>query len=99
MQRGAFIYPFTSLTFIPLDLHSLIEGLFAAGAGMITFGALLGKASPTQVVLLLLLEVPAYCANAHYLIDTVFGERGAQARCSKARDACCIFWRQSRCSH
>ena len=48
------------------------------------------------MVLLLLLEVPAYCANAHYLIDTVFGERGAQARCPNARDACCIFRKQSR---
>ena len=42
---------------IDLDLPLLIDAAFCAGAAMITFGAVLGKTSPTQLMLLLLIEV------------------------------------------
>eukprot|EP01025_Chloroclados_australasicus_P020963 TRINITY_DN2202_c0_g1_i4.p2 TRINITY_DN2202_c0_g1~~TRINITY_DN2202_c0_g1_i4.p2 ORF type:complete len:469 (-),score=41.20 TRINITY_DN2202_c0_g1_i4:411-1670(-) len=49
---------------VKVDLQLITEGAFCAGAGMITFGALLGKVSPTQLVWLLFLEVPIYAINA-----------------------------------
>ena len=42
---------------IELDLPLLIDAAFCAGAAMITFGAVLGKVSPTQLTWLLTLEV------------------------------------------
>jgi hypothetical protein len=80
LQHGLFDSKFDSFKCISISVESLIEGLFCAGAGMISFGALLGKASPTQVVLLLLLEVPLYSFNAEYLVDGIFGKLGAQVR-------------------
>jgi ammonia channel protein AmtB len=63
VQHGLFASSFESLQCIAVSIESLIQGLFCAGAGMISFGALLGKASPTQVILLLFLEVPIYSFN------------------------------------
>lgn len=45
------------LRIIQIDLPLLIDALFCAAAGMISFGALLGRVSPTQLTLVLLLEV------------------------------------------
>ena len=48
-----------------LDLPLLIDSAFAAGAAMITFGAVLGKVSPSQLMYLLILEVgDAPCSSA-----------------------------------
>lgn len=52
-------------SYIELDLPLLIDSAFAAGAAMISFGAVLGKTSPAQITWLLLLQVPLYAANAH----------------------------------
>jgi len=49
---------------ISLDLPLLIDSNFAAGAAMISFGALLGKVTPAQILWLLVLEVPIYTVNA-----------------------------------
>ena len=54
---------------IKIDLPLLINAAFCAGAAMITFGALIGKISPTQIIWLLALEVPIYAANAHLVAD------------------------------
>lgn len=78
MQHGAYDSKFDDYQFITISVESLIQGLFCAGAGMISFGALLGKASPTQLVLILLLEVPIYAFNAEYLVGGLFGKMGAQ---------------------
>lgn len=40
-----------------LDLPLMIDAAFCAGAAMITFGAVLGKVSPSQLMYLLVLEV------------------------------------------
>eukprot|EP00891_Asterochloris_glomerata_P004350 jgi/Astpho2/4350/Aster-08052 len=50
---------------IELDLPLLIDAAFCAGAAMVTFGAVLGKVSPTQLTWLLTLEVPLYAANTY----------------------------------
>jgi len=48
-----------------LDLPLMIDSAFCAGAAMITFGAILGKVSPTQLTYLLVLEV---CASLLYAV-------------------------------
>ncbi len=49
-----------------LDLPLMIDSAFCAGAAMITFGAILGKVSPTQLTYLLVLEVyPSLLYAAH----------------------------------
>ncbi len=54
-------------------MTSLIDGNFAAAALLITFGALIGKAGPLQLLLLALLEVIVYNANLHLLLKGAFG--------------------------
>ena len=46
-----------------LDIKSLINSDFAAGAVMISFGAVLGKASPLQLMLMAVFEVIFHAAN------------------------------------
>lgn len=48
---------------IMIDVTHLIRGLFAAGAVMISFGAVIGRASPTQLLVMSILEVVLYCLN------------------------------------
>ena len=70
-------------SYIELDLPLLIDSAFAAGAAMITFGAVLGKTSPAQITWLLLLQVPLYAANAHLATavrEYLRAPRGASAR-------------------
>lgn len=43
---------------IELDLPLLIDACFAAGAAMISFGAVLGRMTPSQITFLLVLQVP-----------------------------------------
>ncbi len=45
-------------TSIELDLPLLIDACFAAGAAMISFGAVLGRTTPSQITFLLVLQVP-----------------------------------------
>lgn len=51
--------------YIELDLPLLIDAAFAAGAAMISFGAVLGKVSPAQLTWMLVLQVPIYALNAY----------------------------------
>ena len=50
---------------ITLDIKSLIAGDFGAGAILISFGALLGKTTPLQMLLIVILELVFYAANEH----------------------------------
>jgi ammonium transporter Rh len=52
------------LGIVSIDLPLLIDAAFAAGAAMISFGAVLGKATPAQLLWLLALQVPLYAATA-----------------------------------
>ena len=56
-------------SFIELDLPLLIDSAFAAGAAMISFGAVLGKVTPAQIVWLLVLQVPIYAFNAYLVTE------------------------------
>ena len=46
-----------------LDIISLITGDFAAGAVLISFGAILGKASLSQLVVMVIFEILIYAIN------------------------------------
>lgn len=49
---------------VALDLPLLTDACFAAGAAMIAFGALLGKATPAQLLGVLAAQAPLYAATA-----------------------------------
>ena len=48
---------------ILIDIRTLINSLFAAGAVMISFGALIGRASPTQLMLMTVVESGLFHLN------------------------------------
>jgi len=48
---------------LDLDITSLIAGDFAAGAVMITFGAVLGKVSPLELIFIAIMEMVFYGFN------------------------------------
>ncbi|KAG1680979.1 hypothetical protein FOA52_009938 [Chlamydomonas sp. UWO 241] len=58
-------------TSIRVDLPLLINALFAAAAGMIAFGAVIGKTTPTQLIWLMVLLVPFYAINQYIVIDVI----------------------------
>merc|ERR1719253_1340834 len=53
---------------IHLDVPMLIEGDFAAAAVLITFGGLLGKVSPLQLVVVGMVEVVIYAINFELVV-------------------------------
>jgi len=57
---------------VPLDVPELVEGDFAAASVMITFGAILGKTSPLQLLIVGMIEVVFYGLNK-MLIEAVYG--------------------------
>lgn len=48
---------------ILVDLNTLLGADFTSAAVLISFGALIGKTTPTQLILLTLLEVPIFAVN------------------------------------
>ncbi|KAG7385776.1 hypothetical protein PHYBOEH_008902 [Phytophthora boehmeriae] len=54
-----------------IDVTTLINGDFAAGAVLITFGAVLGKITPTQLLWMTFFELIFYAINEYILIETL----------------------------
>ena len=50
---------------------SVMMGCFAAGAVLVTFGVLIGKVSPLQLLALTMIEVPIYFVNMHIGISII----------------------------
>eukprot|EP00611_Tribonema_gayanum_P002169 TRINITY_DN11586_c0_g1_i4.p1 TRINITY_DN11586_c0_g1~~TRINITY_DN11586_c0_g1_i4.p1 ORF type:complete len:500 (+),score=213.58 TRINITY_DN11586_c0_g1_i4:192-1691(+) len=53
---------------ITVDLPLLIDAAFCAGSAMIAFGAVIGKATPTQLLWMLFMQVPVYALNQHLVV-------------------------------
>lgn len=58
---------------IPLGMSTIIDAEFAAATLMISFGALIGRASPLQMMLVLLSEAFFYAFNKVFLVLGVIG--------------------------
>lgn len=56
---------------IGLDVGSAFSGDFAAATVLITYGGLLGKISPTQLLVICIIEVFFYALNAQILLNTL----------------------------
>merc|ERR1719284_2293922 len=53
---------------LTIDFMSLLNGNFAVAAVLISFGGLIGKVSPLQIVVVVMLELTFYCANKVYFL-------------------------------
>ncbi|XP_042232804.1 ammonium transporter Rh type B-like isoform X2 [Homarus americanus] len=62
ITRGFFT---TDRGFINLNILSMVDASFTCGAVLVSVGAALGKTSPTQLLLMSVLEVPVYHLNSH----------------------------------
>ncbi|NXE91781.1 RHAG protein, partial [Menura novaehollandiae] len=57
---------------IHVDFNSMINADFSTATALISFGALLGKTSPTQMLILTFLEITIFACNEH-LVTEVLG--------------------------
>ncbi|PNH10280.1 Ammonium transporter Rh type A [Tetrabaena socialis] len=55
---------------IQIDIPLLIDASFCAASGMIAFGAIIGKSTPTQTLWLLVFQVPLYALNQRLVVHT-----------------------------
>jgi ammonium transporter Rh len=55
-----------------IDFMDLLNGNFAVAAVLISFGGLIGKVSPLQILIFTLMELVFYCANKVYLLTNIF---------------------------
>lgn len=53
----------------PVDMMSLLRGNFGVAAFLISFGGLIGKVNPTQLVILVVIEAVCYSANKVLFLD------------------------------
>lgn len=54
---------------IPIDVISLITADFGAAAVLISFGAVIGKTSPLQLVIMAILEICVYAVNEYIAVN------------------------------
>ncbi|KAF5839982.1 ammonium transporter family-domain-containing protein [Dunaliella salina] len=53
---------------VRVDMHLLIECTYCAATGMIAYGAVIGKATPTQLVWLMVALVPGFALNQYIVV-------------------------------
>merc|ERR1719397_1638016 len=53
---------------LTMDLTTMITGDFAAGAVLISYGALLGRVTPTQILWMLFFELFFYATNEYICV-------------------------------
>ena len=49
--------------YIKVDLHTLMDALFLAAAVLISFGGVIGKVNPLQIIVMTLIETVFYSLN------------------------------------
>ncbi|KAM6279307.1 ammonium transporter Rh type A [Porphyrio hochstetteri] len=54
---------------IRVDIKSMINADFSTAAALISFGAVLGKTSPVQMLILTILEITLFACNEHIVTD------------------------------
>ncbi|NXT84314.1 RHAG protein, partial [Zapornia atra] len=54
---------------IQVDIKSMINADFSTAAALISFGALLGKTSPVQMLILTIVEISLFACNEHIVTD------------------------------
>ncbi|CAJ1410468.1 unnamed protein product [Effrenium voratum] len=63
LQWAMILECFVRQTELILDFHFLLNGNMAVAAVLVSFGALIGRISPTQIVMLVLMELPCHIIN------------------------------------
>eukprot|EP00930_Biecheleria_cincta_P053179 TRINITY_DN3855_c1_g1_i1.p1 TRINITY_DN3855_c1_g1~~TRINITY_DN3855_c1_g1_i1.p1 ORF type:complete len:399 (-),score=62.04 TRINITY_DN3855_c1_g1_i1:240-1436(-) len=53
---------------LAIDFMAVLNGNFAVAAVLISFGGLIGKVSPLQLVVVVIIELTCYCANKVYFL-------------------------------
>uniref|UniRef100_A0A8C6U1G5 Rh50-like protein n=1 Tax=Neogobius melanostomus TaxID=47308 RepID=A0A8C6U1G5_9GOBI len=61
-------FQFSQNGYILLGVINLINAEFACAVVLISFGAVLGKTSPLQLLIMALLEVPVFCATEWFVL-------------------------------
>lgn len=84
IQLNLFVEPFIRFLYngkvdadfpLPIGITNLIDGEFAAATALISFGAVLGRATPVQLLLMIVLQAFFYAINK---VVIVFGALGAE---------------------
>lgn len=56
-----------------INIYSLLDTLYASSAVLISFGAVIGKITPFQLVLMTIIEIPLHSINYEVLMNCVMG--------------------------
>ncbi|NXI68007.1 RHAG protein, partial [Anseranas semipalmata] len=56
---------------IPIGVKSMINADFSTATALISFGAVLGKTSPVQMLILTILEITIFACNEHLVIEVL----------------------------
>ena len=68
VEVSLLVEPLLEGTDVTVGIMALLRSNFAVAAFLISFGGLIGKVNPTQIVVLVLLETVFYCANKQLLM-------------------------------
>lgn len=63
--------PYSEWTLVPINLYSMIDAMFGVSAVLISFGALIGKVSPLQLMVMTIIELALHACNAKVLMAGV----------------------------
>lgn len=78
---------------IPVDMSNLMDGEFAAATALISFGAVIGRATPLQLVAMVVLQAFFYAINKVVIVLGVLGAEdvgGTLARCCFGSCPVCV---------
>ncbi|XP_026147274.1 ammonium transporter Rh type A-like [Carassius auratus] len=56
---------------ISVSINSMINADFSTATVLISFGAVLGKTSPVQLLIMTLLEITTFCINEHLVVEVL----------------------------